>query len=270
MLLLGGLLCLIMGLILGLLGGGGSILTVPILVYCFHLPPSIATGYSLFIVGITSLISAWRYKRHQVLNMKVATIFALPATLGVLISRRVILPAMSESYLLFRIHITKDQIVMLTFASMMIVIASVMIRPKKSPSSSTTTSHNPVPYGLIAIEGIGVGMITGFVGAGGGFLIVPALTLMARLRMRAAIATSLLIISIKSLIGFFGDAINGPPINVGLLVSLSSLTVIGSYIGVKWNTRLSATRLRIGFAYFVFIIGLVIAINELSTILAQS
>ena len=121
--LFGYFLSLIMGLILGLLGGGGSILTVPILVYCFNVPATLATGYSLFIVGITSLFAALRYKKDQLLDIKVAILFSIPSIIGVLFSRLFILPIIPEYLQITRYLIAKDQLVLFVFALLIIVIA---------------------------------------------------------------------------------------------------------------------------------------------------
>jgi len=264
--LFGYFLSLIMGLILGLLGGGGSILAVPILVYCFNVPATLATGYSLFIVGITSLVAALRYKKDQLLDIKVAILFSIPSIIGVLFSRLFILPMIPEYLQITRYLIAKDQLVLFVFALLIIVIAFFMFRSKDEETNVLKEDKERVsyPYLLIGIEGLLVGIVTGFVGAGGGFMIVPALTLLAKIPLRKAIATSLLIISSKSIIGFLGDVMGGVSYSYSFIFSILLITLLGTAIGTQLNKYFSVSKLRKGFAYFVLIMGIFILIKEIN------
>ena len=255
--MIGFLFAAIMGLVLGLLGGGGSILTVPILVYFFNISATLATGYSLFVVGTTSLISAWRY-RHQV-NVVVAAIFAFPSTIGVLIARRFLLQPLPEQLHVFQFSITKDNLVMLVFASLIIVISFFMMRAKESADVASKPITMQSSF-IIALEGIVVGVVTGFVGAGGGFMIVPALTLLVGIPLREAIATSLLIIAIKSLIGFLSDIQMAVSIDWLFLCQFTGVTIIGSFIGISLNKWISVQKLRQLFAYVILVVGVGILI----------
>jgi uncharacterized membrane protein YfcA len=265
--LFGYFLSLIMGLILGLLGGGGSILTVPILVYCFNIPATLATGYSLFIVGITSLVAALRYKKDQLLDIKVAIFFSIPSIIGVLFSRLFILPIIPEYLQITRYLISKDQLVLFVFGLLIIVISFFMFRSKDEETKGLKEEDNvrvTYPYLLIGIEGLLVGIVTGFVGAGGGFMIVPALTLLAKIPLRKAIATSLLIISSKSIIGFLGDIMGGISYSYSFIFSILLITLLGTAIGTQLNKYFSVSKLRKGFAYFVLIMGIFILIKEIN------
>lgn len=255
-----------MGLILGLLGGGGSILAVPILVYFFNVPATLATGYSLFIVGITSLVAALRYKKDKLLDIKIAILFSIPSIMGVLLSRLIILPAIPEYLHITRYSITKDQLVLFVFALLIIVISFFMFRSRDEEKNGLKEVNERViyPYLLIGIEGLLVGVVTGFVGAGGGFMIVPALTLLAKIPLRKAIATSLLIISSKSIFGFFADIMGGISYNYSLIFSILLITLLGTAIGTHLNKYFSATKLRKAFSYFVLIMGVFILIKEMT------
>ncbi|MEK9726790.1 MAG: sulfite exporter TauE/SafE family protein [Candidatus Margulisiibacteriota bacterium] len=243
-----------MGMVLGAIGGGGSILTVPILVYLFSIPATLATAYSLFVVGVTSLVSAIQY-RHE-LNYKLALLFAIPSTFGVLMSRRYILQPMPASIEVFNYTILKDDLVMLVF-SILILIISVFMFTAKETTKNRVKDRSLKSALIIIIEGILVGGVTGFVGAGGGFMIVPALTLLG-VSIREAIATSLLIISVKSLIGFLSDIAMNIEMDFVFLLSFSLITMIGAIFGAYLNRYISKNQLRKIFAYFILIMGIFI------------
>jgi uncharacterized membrane protein YfcA len=247
-----------MGMVLGLLGGGGSILTVPILVYLFKVPAALATGYSLFVVGITSAIAAFRYRRQ--LNWRVGALFAIPSTIGVILSRRHVLQPMPDQLSLGTMVVSKDDLIMIVFGALVVLISLFMLKAKEETHGVEPKQQTLTSMIWIAMEGLVVGGITGFVGAGGGFMIVPALTLLVGISMREAIATSLLIISIKSLIGFLSDIQLSIAMDGWFLMGFTMVTVIGSFIGVQLNQNVSVALLRKAFAYVVFIVGINILI----------
>ncbi len=252
---------LLIGVVLGLIGGGGSILTVPILVYAMALNPVIATAYSLFIVGATSLVGAGRNMLAGKVDYKTAAVFAMPALAAVYATRAYLVPALPQT--LFKIGsltITKDLGIMLFFAIIMLLAATSMIVPRKPKTQiKQKITYN---YPLIIVEGIVVGVITGIVGAGGGFLIIPALVLLAKLPMKKAVATSLLIIAVKSLIGFVGDIQN---INIDwiFLGIFTSLSIIGIFIGIWLNKFVKGDKLKTAFGWFVLVMGVYIIYKEL-------
>ncbi len=253
---------LLIGLVLGLIGGGGSILTVPILVYALTLNPVLATAYSLFVVGATSLVGAVKNMIKGMVDFKTAIIFAIPAFIAVYLTRAYVIPAIPEE--LFEIGsvvVTKNLAIMLFFAIIMLLASISMIRNKrKEDVGDTQISYN---YPLIIIEGLVVGAITGIVGAGGGFLIIPALVLLAKLPMKKAVATSLFIIAIKSLIGFLGDVQN-LTIDWPFLLSFTALSIVGIFIGIWLNKFIDGKKLKKAFGYFVLIMGIYIIYKELS------
>ncbi|MFC7356806.1 sulfite exporter TauE/SafE family protein [Jejudonia soesokkakensis] len=253
---------LLIGLILGLIGGGGSILTVPILVYALVLDPVIATAYSLFVVGTTSLVGALKNMISKMVDFKTAIIFAIPAFIAVYGTRAFLIPAIPEE--LFSIGsfiVTKNLSIMLFFAIIMLLASISMIRNSQNETEKNTkVTYN---YPLIIIEGFIVGVITGIVGAGGGFLIIPALVLLAKLPMKKAVATSLFIIAIKSLIGFLGD-IQNHEIDWIFLLSFTAISVIGIFLGIWANKFFDGKKLKKAFGWFVLIMGIYIIYKELT------
>ena len=253
---------LLIGIVLGLIGGGGSILTVPILVYALGLSPVMATAYSLFVVGSTAFVGAVRNMFKKMVDFRTAIVFAIPAFIAVYLTRALLIPAIPNE--LFKIQdftITKDLAIMLFFAGVMLFTSISIIRDNRD--SENTSSNKKYNYQLIIIEGLVVGIITGIVGAGGGFLIIPALVLFAGLPMKRAVATSLLIISIKSLIGFIGDVQN-LQIDWPFLLMFTAISIIGIFIGIWLNKFVDGKKLKKGFGYFVFIMAIYIIYKELS------
>lgn len=225
---------LLIGVVLGLIGGGGSILTLPILVYMFSINPVIATAYSLFIVGISSLFGAIKNIQKKLVDFRTAIVFSIPAFIAVYSTRMYLVPAIPESlFYIEDFEVTKDIAIMAFFALIMLLASVSMIRNQKT-TVQTETEEVTYNYPLIIVEGVIVGVITGIVGAGGGFLIIPALVLLAKLPMKKAVATSLFIISIKSLIGFLGDVQNYE-IDWVFLGIFTSLAAVGIFIGIWLN-----------------------------------
>ncbi|WP_439152039.1 sulfite exporter TauE/SafE family protein [Winogradskyella sp.] len=253
---------LVIGVVLGLIGGGGSILTVPILVYLLFINPVTATAYSLFVVGVSSLVGAIRNIQKGLVDFRTAIVFAIPAFIAVYIARKYLVPAIPETiFTMGDFSVTKNIAIMLFFALVMLVASISMIRNKRADSDEETEiSYN---YPLIIIEGLLVGLITGIVGAGGGFLIIPALVLLAKLPMKKAVATSLLIIAIKSLIGFIGDVEN-LEIDWSFLLIFTSISVVGIFLGIYLSNFIEGKKLKKGFGWFVLLMGIYIIYKELS------
>lgn len=255
---------ILIGLSLGLIGGGGSILTVPVLVYLFGIDPILGTAYSLFIVGVTSVIGSISYSRHSLVDVRTAIIFGLPSIVAVFLTRAYLVPAIPQEVLrLGDLIIDRGMMLMLLFAILMLVASIGMIRPTtkspKSPQSALT--HRKYPYTLILIEGLVVGSLTGLVGAGGGFLIIPALVILGRLPMKQAIGTSLVIISAKSLLGFLGES-GLRDLDWGFLLSVTAFATLGIFLGMKLSLRIDGARLKPAFGWFVFVMGVYIILKE--------
>lgn len=252
---------LLIGVILGLIGGGGSILTVPVLVYLLGINPVTATAYSLFVVGTSSLVGALKNMQKKRVAYRTAIVFSIPAFIAVYLTRKFFVPAIPPHIITFGdIEITRSIAIMVFFAFIMILASVSMItRQKEKPVKSEKVKYN---YPLIIIEGLIVGVLTGIVGAGGGFLIIPALVLLAELPMKKAVATSLLIIAIKSLIGFIGDVQN-LEINWQFLILFTLLSIVGIFVGVYLNKFINGRKLKKGFGWFVLVMGIYIIWKEL-------
>ncbi len=247
------------GATMGLIGGGGSILTVPILVYLLEIPPVLATGYSLFVVGLSALVGSVNYFKLGLVNLKAGTIFAVPAFVGVFLARKYLVPALPvEIFNLGNLVVGRDLIVMGVFATVMILASVSMIRGGSESEQEGELQFN---YPMIALEGLIVGAVTGFVGAGGGFLIIPALVVLAKLPMKQAVGTSLMIIAVKSLFGFLGD-LGNQSIDWGFLALFCLLSIIGIYLGTYLSRFVSSAKLKPGFGWFVLIMGLFILAKE--------
>jgi uncharacterized membrane protein YfcA len=243
-------------------GSGGSILTVPVLVYLFKVEPVMATAYSLFIVGLSSLAGSFpKYKQGQV-NLKTALIFGIPSIAAVFATRKFIVPVIpKEVFTIGDFVITKSILMMVLFAVLMVFASISMIRDKKK-TTTTENDEQHFNYPMIILEGAVVGLLTGLVGAGGGFLIIPALVLLSKLPMKQAVGTSLLIIAAKSLIGFTGDLSNYT-MDWKLLLSVSALAITGIFIGDALSKKIDGNKLKKGFGWFILVMGIYIIIKEI-------
>jgi len=264
---------LFMGLSLGLIGGGGSILTVPILVYLFAVDAVLATSYSLFIVGLTSLVGSVSHISQGNIHWRTAIIFGLPSIIGVYLTRLYIVPVIpKEVFHIGDFMVTKSLFLLMLFAVIMLLASVSMIR-KNNPQLPTTKQQVPTinynynwaapRYPLILVEGLVVGCVTGLVGAGGGFLIIPALVLLAKLPMKQAIGTSLIVIALKSLVGFTGDLSGKEIIDWQFLLVFSSIAIIGIIAGSFFAKKISNETLKPAFGWFVLIMGIYIIVKEL-------
>lgn len=253
----------IIGITLGLIGGGGSILTVPVMVYLMGIEPVLATAYSLFIVGATSAVGAVNYARNQLLEYRTAIVFAIPSFTAVYLTRYFIVPAIPDPlFTLSGFEMGKSLFIMLLFAVIMLAAAFSMIRKKKGGVSEDAQAEPKFNYPMILLEGAVVGLLTGLVGAGGGFLIIPALVLLAKLPMKLAVGTSLVIIAAKSLIGFLGD-LGQQQIDWVFLLIFTALSIVGIFIGTALTRYIPGEKLKEGFGYFVLIMAFYILYAEL-------
>ncbi|ATA89670.1 permease [Capnocytophaga stomatis] len=262
--ILGYALATLIGISLGLVGSGGSILTLPILVYLMGVEPILATAYSLFIVGVTSLVGGIKNAFLKRVDFKSVFIFGVPSVLAVYFSRAFLLPLIPD--VLFRIDslvFTKSMGLMVLFAVVMILASVSMLRPRKKyqQDEETEIRYN---YPMILLEGVAVGVLTGLVGAGGGFLVIPALVLLAKMPIKLAVGTSLFIIAIKSILGFIGDLQNySEIIDWKLLMIFSVLSVLGIFVGIFLSGKIDGTRLKSIFGWFVLVMGVYIFVKEL-------
>jgi uncharacterized protein len=259
---IGYLLAVLIGVSLGLIGGGGSTLAVPVLVYLVGIPPVLATAYSLFIVGISSFVGSMRYTSKGMVDYKTVALFGTPSVIAVFLTRKFLVPAIPEEIAQFgNLEVSKDMLLMILFALLMVFASYSMIKPSKNEAKSKKVSNLKLAF-IVMAEGLVVGVLTGLVGAGGGFLIIPALVLFAGLPMKRAIGTSLLIISVKSTLGFLGDVSNYD-IDWIFLVAFTLLAIGGIFIGSSLATRIDGKKLKVGFGWFILIMGAAILGTEL-------
>ncbi|QJW91196.1 sulfite exporter TauE/SafE family protein [Spirosoma taeanense] len=250
------------GVSLGLLGGGGSILTLPVLVYLLGINPIVSTVYSLFVVGTTSLVGSVNYMRQQQVNYKAAMVFSIPSFLAVYLTRNYLLPVIPDPVLATDAFVlSKDVAIMLVFSVVMLAASVGMIREQTGPDNPAQSAV-PFDLPLIAGDGILVGVLTGIVGAGGGFLIIPALVMLVRLPMKMAVGTSLLIIAANTLIGFWSGTAN-LPIDWPFLLGFTAFAVLGILLGTYLTRFIAGNKLKKAFGWFVLIMGVYILTREL-------
>lgn len=255
-------LAFMMGLTLGLVGAGGSILAVPILVYCFSIKPTLATAYSLLIVGTTASLGALNYGFKQQICFKSALIFAIPAMITSWLTRALLLPTIPNQIL----SISKDNLIMLCFSLIMITAAVFMLKYKlklSDPKIEPSLLQRILSSSLI-------GLVTGFVGAGGGFLIMPTLMTLFHLQIKQAIATSLLVITLNAFIGFSGDLFTGISLDWSLLSIFLAMTLSGIIAGSTAAKFVDGSKLRSIFAIFTLILGSILLCNQIFQILSCS
>ena len=250
---------LFIGITLGLIGGGGSILTVPVLVYLFAISPTIAVSYSLFIVGITSLVGAYNNYRKGFVDLKTVLLFGAASIITVFTVRKFIVPILPDVILqIGSVVITQSLFVMVLFAIVMVAASVSMIRSRKIAEAEDIKVKRWVPV----VYGVLLGLVTGFLGAGGGFLLIPALVILMKLPMKKAIGTSLLIIALNSLIGFLGD-IGHNFIDWKFITTVSAIAIAGIFIGGYFNQKVNSDTLKKGFGWFVLVMGIYIIVKEL-------
>lgn len=256
--LLGYIGALIVGLVLGLIGGGGSILTVPLLVYLLGYNPVVATAYSLFVVGTSSMVGTYQKYKEGLVDFKTGLSFSFPSFIAVYLSRRYLVPGIPDTLFSFDDYtLTKEMTIMVFFAIIMILASFSMIKKEKKNG----TVLKPQPYYKTFIQGLTIGTITGLIGAGGGFLYVPALVVWANIPMKKAVGTSLIIVTINSLIGFMGD-VQTLEIEWLFLLSFSLISIIGIILGVFLSKFISGKKLKKSFGIFVLIMAVYIIYKE--------
>ncbi|MBB5439195.1 hypothetical protein HDC92_002882 [Pedobacter sp. AK017] len=252
----------LIGISLGLIGGGGSILTVPVMVYLFGVSPLLATSYSLFIVGSTSLVGAIQNFRNGFVKVKTALMFGAASISTVFLTRKFLIPSIPKHlFYIGSFEVTENIMTMVLFAILMLTAAVAMIRDNDSLEKEPVPAK---PAGLftLLLYGVAIGLATGLLGAGGGFLLIPTLVLLVGLPMKEAVGTSLLIIALNSLIGFTGD-LGHFTINWFFLLKITGIAIAGIIIGGLINKKIPGASLKKGFGWFVMLMGLYILTKEL-------
>lgn len=240
-------LAVVVGISLGMLGGGGSILTVPLLVYVAGLDAKVAIAASLFVVGVTSLAGMVSHARQGRVMWRTGLIFGLAGMVG------------AYSAGLVGGHLPGN-VLLIAFAVMMVATSLAMLRGRRTPPAHKS-ADGELPVKRIVIDGLVVGVATGLVGAGGGFLVVPALVLLGGLPMSVAVGTSLLVIAMKSFAGLAGY-LSSVELPWGLVLSVTAAAVVGSVIGGRLAGKVPEARLRQAFGWFVLVMGVFVLVQQ--------
>lgn len=257
--IIGYLASVLIGVSLGLIGGGGSILTVPVLVYLFGMDVFLATEYSLFVVGISSLAGSVSYFKKGLVNTKMALVFGLPSVLAIFLTRTYLLPLIPDVLIVINgFALTKNIFLLLIFAALMVFASYKMIR--SHAAAECIPGENNIL--MAAGQGVIVGILTGLVGAGGGFMIIPALVNLLKVPMKTAIGTSLAIISLNSLIGFL-SSVNSTEIEWKVLISIAAIAVVGIIIGSQLSKKIDGKKLKPAFGWFILVMGIYIITREI-------
>jgi len=257
--IIGYLASILIGISLGLIGGGGSILTVPVLVYLFTIDTVLATTYSLFVVGSTSLVGSFSYFKKGFIDIKTALFFGIPSIIAVFLTRHYLLAAIPEHVMnVGGFELSKSILLMVFFAVLMVFASYSMIKKDREENASNTKSAKT---NWVIAQGVVVGLVTGLIGAGGGFLIIPALVNLLRLPMKTAIGTSLVIIAVNSLMGF-SFSLGHYPIDWEFLLTVSLIAIVGIFIGTYLSTKIDGKKLKPAFGWFVLVMGIYILIKE--------
>lgn len=238
------------GLSLGLIGGGGSIITVPVLVYVLGVPPHRAIGMSLAVVGSTALVGALLHHRKGSVTWRTGALFAASGIVSAYLGSRLT-------------RLVSSPVLMLLFAGLMLVVATVMLA-RRDPGADAPAHAANLPRAALA--GLGVGFLTGFLGVGGGFLIVPALVVFGGLGMKAAIGTSLFVIAVNCAAGLLGHLTTGD-FDARLTVMVTALAVGGALVGTSLSHRFHPSGLRRIFAWFVVAVALYLVARNYNALL---
>jgi hypothetical protein len=275
-LIFGYALAIVVGLLLGLLGGGGSILALPIFVYLFGTDPILATTYSLFVIGVSSLFGTFKCVKSNSINYNALIYFGFSSVISVLLTRMYLIDLIPDSIFIFGLELSKGKVVLIFFSLIMlgagysmIFVDNQKIDDTKNEIENCETNDKVIGNSKIknifslSFQGLIDGAITGIVGAGGGFLIVPALVFISKLDIRIAISTSLAIISLKTIIGFLGSLNKSPNIDYIFLSVFTFLAILGMVIGIKLSKKINPDALKKYFGVFVILCAIYILLKEL-------
>ena len=257
--IIGYIAALLIGISLGLIGGGGSILTVPVLVYLFGLSPLVAVSYSLFIVGTTSLAGAINNFRKGFVHLETVFLFGIASIFVTVMIRRLVIPRIPANINIGSWETSFSFLTIIVFGALMVFASLPMIRGRKEPKGAPKRKS---PVRVLVGYGIVIGLITGFLGAGGGFLMIPAMVLFMQLPMKTAVGSSLFIIAMNSLFGFAADA-GLQQTDWLLLARVTAIAIAGVFVGGMMSRKVTGEQLRKGFGWFVLLMGVFIVVKEM-------
>ncbi|MDZ4822118.1 MAG: sulfite exporter TauE/SafE family protein [Flavobacteriales bacterium] len=261
---------LLIGIVIGLLGGGGAMLAVPVMIYLLRIPTDEATAYSLFVVGTTALIGSLRYWALKQVNFFIAFFFLVPSVIFVYLTRLWLVPAIPQQFFIGDKLLEKKFVLMVFFALLIMVAGISMLsklpgmRPAKSSDAVKPSLQNSWKLVVISAWGCAVGFLAGLLGAGGGFMIVPVMILLARLPVKMAVGTSLTVIAGQSLVGFLGDLHSNHNLDWSFLASFTSLSLLGMMLGTLVSRKSKPEKIKRAFAWFSLAMGVAIIITELA------
>jgi len=252
------------GFVLALLGGGGALFSIPVLVYFFHIPASVATGYSLFLVGITATYGAIQNIRKQLIDYNAILHYGVPSTITVYCMRRFVMPALPNVLLTIGgFTLDKNHFILFLLVLVMFIAGYKMITAKET--TEQTDKGSGIESLKLSLYAIVVGSFLGIVGAGGGFLMIPALVLFAHIPMRKAIGTSLVLVAANSFIGFLGDIhSNAHQMNVVFLLLFSGFSIAGVIAGNYMHRFVKSNQMKKYFGWFIVLVAVLMLVKELS------
>ena len=250
----------LIGISLGLMGAGGAIVAVPAFVYLGDVPPTIASGYALFVVAVATAVGAIEYVRNKLVDWRSVLAFGVTTLTSIAVVRRFILPQLPSEFSVFQVDVELDLILMLAFAVILVAAGSAMLWKKPKPHTD-----EPAHFGRLTFFGLVIGIISGFLGVGGGFLMTPALVLWANIDMKKAVGTSLVLISANGLAGVAADLSGNVAYDWSFLLTFTGLATAGIVIGTALAKRIDGQRLKAGFGYFVLTLGVAVLIRELTS-----
>jgi uncharacterized membrane protein YfcA len=259
---------LLVGILLGLIGGIASLLTIPIFVYVGGFSVALSTTYSLFVIGITSAIRLLVYRTNVWKNIQTNAIFILPILLSTIVTRNVIYPHIPTIIFSYNHFVfTKNMLLMILFLALLLVAAISIITSNREMNKE----NEYFSQAKLKIKGVGIvtGFLTSLLGVGGGFIMIPTLVFLQKMSMKTAVITSLAIISINSLLAFGSDIVADTKIDWNILATFCLTTIFGVFIGIYLSNRISSTRIRIVFGYFLVCLGFIIFIKELIVLLMR-
>lgn len=250
-----------MGFTLGLFGAGGAILTIPIMVYLFSVEPILATVYSLFIVGVTAFIGSVNYLKEGMINLKQSLYFAIPSVIIMILMRKFLIPSVPDNLNFLSFSFTKNTGILVLFSIVLLSSSISMIKGGVKAEINSQVMSNKDKLILI-FSGVATGIIGGAVGAGGGFVIIPALVLLAKMPVKKAVGTSLIIIAINSLTGFISDLTGNYYFDWKLILIFLAIAIAGIITGGIFEKKISPGKLKVSFGYFILIMGIYIFLKE--------